>query len=57
MAQRDHDRGMQPSQGRLRTASRRGGDGPVLALQRSLGNRATAQLLARKGAAREQGDV
>ncbi|HEY1714286.1 MAG TPA: hypothetical protein VGG07_15365 [Solirubrobacteraceae bacterium] len=41
---------MQPGQGRSRAGSRRSGDGPVLALQRSLGNRATAQLLARKGA-------
>jgi hypothetical protein len=55
MAQRDHDRGRQPGEGRSRAASRRGGDGPVLALQRSLGNRATAQLLSRKGAGGNKG--
>jgi hypothetical protein len=49
MAQWDHDRRSAPGQGRPRTGPRRG-DGPVLALQRSLGNRATAQLLARQGA-------
>ena len=50
MAQRDHDRTIQDGQGRSRAATPRRGDSPVLALQRTLGNRATAQLLARKGA-------
>jgi hypothetical protein len=48
MSPRDHDRSSAPGQGRPRPGARRG-DSPVLALQRSLGNRATAQLLARKG--------
>ena len=55
MAERDHDRRMQPGQGRGRAASPRRGGGAVLALQRSLGNRATAQLLARKGAGATKG--
>jgi hypothetical protein len=42
---------MQDGQARSRAMPRRG-DSPVLALQRSLGNRATAQLLARKGSGR-----
>ena len=46
---------MQPGQGRGRAASPRRGGGAVLALQRSLGNRATAQLLARKGAGATKG--
>ncbi len=49
MSQRDHDRIGNAGQGRPRTAPPRRGDSSVLALQRSLGNRATAQLLARKG--------
>src|ERR1700748_1654809 len=55
MAQRDHDRGQQPGEARARPAPARRGDGPVLALQRSLGNRATTQLLARKGAGGNKG--
>jgi hypothetical protein len=54
MSQRDHDRRSAPGQGRPRTGARRG-ESPVLALQRSLGNRATAQLLARKGAGAGRG--
>jgi hypothetical protein len=50
MSPRDHDRGSESGQGRSRALPPRRGGGPVLALQRSLGNRATAQLLARKGA-------
>ena len=50
MAQRDQDRGTQAGQGRSPAAPSRRGRSPVLALQRSLGNRATTQLLARKGA-------
>jgi hypothetical protein len=49
MSQRDHDRRIQDGQLWSRTAPARRGGSPVLALQRSLGNRATAQLLARKG--------
>lgn len=49
MSQRDHDRRIQDGQGRSRPAVPRRGDSSVLALQRSVGNRATAQLLARKG--------
>jgi hypothetical protein len=55
MAQRDHDRGMHPGQGRSLAAPSRRGHSPVLALQRSLGNRATSQLLARKGAGGNKG--
>jgi hypothetical protein len=55
MAQQDHDRGMQGGQGRSRAALPRRGNSPVLALQRSLGNRATTQLLARKGAGSNKG--
>ncbi|MGH2891881.1 MAG: hypothetical protein ACRDPM_01245 [Solirubrobacteraceae bacterium] len=51
MAQRDHDRRSESGQGLSRAALPRRGNSPVLALQRSLGNRATAQLLARKGQA------
>jgi hypothetical protein len=54
MSPRDHDRRSAPGQGRPRPGARRG-DSPVLALQRSLGNRATAQLLARKGAGAGRG--
>jgi hypothetical protein len=54
MSQRDQDRRSAPGQGRSRPGARRG-DSPVLALQRSLGNRATAQLLARKGAGSGRG--
>jgi hypothetical protein len=49
MAQRDHDRSNALGQGRARTGPPRRGESPVLALQRRLGNRATAQLLARQG--------
>jgi hypothetical protein len=55
MAQRDHDRGMQAGQGRSRAGLPRRGNSPVLALQRSLGNRATTQLLARKGPGANKG--
>jgi hypothetical protein len=49
MPQRDHDRRNQDGQPGSRTAPTRRGGSPVLALQRRVGNRATAQLLARKG--------
>jgi hypothetical protein len=49
MSQRDHDRRSESGQDRSRAGLPRRGGSPVLALQRSLGNRATAQLLARKG--------
>jgi hypothetical protein len=54
MSQRDHDRSSSPGQRRPRAAPRRG-ESPVLALQRRLGNRATAQLLARQGAGSGRG--
>jgi hypothetical protein len=55
MPQWDHDRGIQDGQARSRTVLPRRAHSPVLALQRSLGNRATAQLLARKGAGPARG--
>jgi hypothetical protein len=55
MAQRDHDRSNAPGQGRARTGLPRRRESPVLALQRRLGNRATAQLLARQGAGSGRG--
>lgn len=55
MPQRDHDRGSAPGQGRGRSGPPRRGESPVLVLQRSLGNRATAQLLARQGAGSGRG--
>ena len=55
MSQRDHDRSGEPGQGRSRTAPPRRGDSSVLALQRSLGNRATAQLLARQAPGKGKG--
>src|ERR1700744_4931039 len=47
MSQRDHDRSQAPGQGRSQMQRRTGS--PVLALQRAIGNRATGQVLARKG--------
>jgi hypothetical protein len=55
MPQPHHDRRTSPGQGRARTGLPRRGESPVLALQRSLGNRATAQLLAREGAGSGRG--
>lgn len=49
MSQRDLDRSSDAGQSRPRTGLSRRGGSPVLALQRHVGNRATAQLLARKG--------
>ncbi|MGH2894121.1 MAG: hypothetical protein ACRDPM_12770 [Solirubrobacteraceae bacterium] len=50
MSQRDQDRRRASGQDRTHTTLPRRNDSPVLALQRSLGNRATTQLLARKRA-------
>src|SRR6202012_2455718 len=55
MAHRDHDRSNAPAQGRARTGPPRRGESPGLALQRRLGIRATAQLLARQGAGSGRG--
>ncbi len=48
MSQRDRDRSIAGAQGSRAALPRRAGS-PVLALQRTIGNRATAQVLARKG--------
>jgi hypothetical protein len=50
MSQRDHDRSSEPRQTRSRTALPRRSASPVLGLQRTIGNRGTARMLARKGA-------
>jgi hypothetical protein len=49
MYQRDHDRSSAPGRTRSHPAHRPRGVHPVLALQRLIGNRATVQVLARKG--------
>jgi hypothetical protein len=48
MSQRDHERISEPGRARTQTAVPGRGLSPVLALQRTLGNRATTSLLARK---------
>jgi hypothetical protein len=48
MYQRDHDRRSEPGQTRPHPALPRRSAGPVLALQRAIGNRATTEVLARK---------
>jgi hypothetical protein len=48
MSQRDHDRRSTPGQTRPPAAPARRSANPVLALQRAIGNRGTAQALARK---------
>ena len=49
MSHRDHDRKRAPGQGRAQSGVPRRAGSPVLALQRAIGNRATTQVLARKG--------
>jgi hypothetical protein len=49
MSQRNHDRSSEPRQTRSPAAAPRRSASPVLRLQRAVGNRATTQVLARKG--------
>ena len=55
MSERDRDWTTHAGKGWRRPAAPRRPDSPILALQRTLGNRATAQLLARKGAGAGKG--
>lgn len=57
MSQRNPDRSNQPRQARAPTASPRRGASPVLGLQRTLGNRGTTRVLARKGSGNFENSV